>query len=51
MTQIPTETEDNISDLNQSASLQKLNTSVVNLMDIETNQDNFFFLMNFCILK
>ena len=51
MTQIPTETEDNISDLNQSASLQKLNTSVVNLMDIETNQDNFFFLMSFCILK
>ena len=51
VTQIPTETEDDISDLNQSASFQKLNTSVVNLMDIETNQDNFFFLMNFCILK
>ena len=51
VTQIPTETEDDISDLNQSASFQKLNTSVVNLMDIETNQDNFFFLMNFCMLK
>ena len=51
VTQIPTETEDDISDLNQSASFQKLNTSVVNLMDIETNQDNFFFLMSFCILK
>ena len=48
VTQIPTETEDDISDLNQSASFQKLNTSVVNLMDIETNQDNFFFLMNLC---
>ena len=51
MTQIPTETEDDISDLNQSASFQKLNTSAVNLMDIETNQDNFFLSMNFCILK
>ena len=51
VTQISTESEDDISDLNQSASFQKLNTSVVNLMDIETNQDNFFFLMNFCILK
>ena len=49
MTQIPTETEDDISDLNQSASFQKQNTSVVNFMDIETNRDNFFFLMNFCI--
>ena len=48
VSQIPTETEDDISNLNQSASFQKLNTSVVNLMDIETNQDNFFFLMNFC---
>ena len=51
VTQIPTETEDDINDLNQSASSQKLNTSVVNFMDTETNQDNFFFLMNFCILK
>ena len=40
-----------ISDLNQSASFQKLNISVDNFVDIETNQDNFFFLMNFCILK
>ena len=51
MTQIPTETEDDISELNQSVSFRKLSTSVVNLMDIETNQDNFFFLMNFCIFK
>ena len=51
MTQIPIETEDDISDLNKPASLQKLNASVGNLLDIETNQENFFFLMNFCILK
>ena len=51
MTQISVETEDDIGDLNQSASFQKLNTSVVNLVDIETNQDNFFFLMNISILK
>ena len=42
VTQISTESEDDISDLNQSASFQKLNTSVFNLMDIETNQDNSF---------
>ena len=51
VTQISRETEDDISDLNQSESFQKLSKSVVNLVDIETNEDNFFFLMNFCILK
>ena len=40
-----------ISDLNQSASFQKLKISVDKFVDIETNQGNFFFLMNFCILK
>ena len=52
-----TQTEDDImieseQHLNQSAkSFQKLNTSVINLVDIETNQDNLFLLMNFCLLK
>ena len=49
--QIPTETDDDISTLNQSASFQKLNTSVVNLVDIENNQNSLFFLTNVCILK
>ena len=52
-----TQTEDGImieseQHLNQSVkSFQKLNTSVINLVDIETNQDNLFLLMNFCMLK
>ena len=45
------ETEDDSSALNQSTSFQKLNISVANLEYIETNEENFFFLMNFCILK
>ena len=45
------ETEDDSSALNQSTSFQKLNISVANLENIETNEENFFFLMNFCILK
>ena len=45
------ETEDDSSALNQGTSFQKLNISVANLENIETNEENFFFLMNFCILK
>ena len=51
VTQIPIETEDDISDLIQSGSSQKLNKSIANLVNIETNQENFFFLMNIWILK
>ena len=51
MTQIPIETEDDISDLIQSGSSQMLNKSIVNLVNIETNQENVFFLMNIWILK
>ena len=45
------EAEDDSSALNQSTSFQKLNIFVANLENIETNEENFFFLMNFCILK
>ena len=51
VTQIPIETEDDVSDLIQSGSSQMLNKSIVNLVNIETNQENVFFLMNIWILK
>ena len=43
VTQIPTETEDDISDLNQSASFQKLNTFLVNLLLILRLIKTIFF--------
>ena len=43
VTQIPTETEDDISDLNQSASFQKLITFLVNLLLILRLIKTIFF--------
>ena len=51
MTQIPTETEDDISDLNQSASFQKLNTFLVNLLWILRLIKTSFFLDEFLYIE